>query len=204
MICVALLRGINVGGKNKVDMKRLKAAFEDAGMSSVRTYINSGNVIFSSNNRSRTRLTEALEDAIARTFGFTIRVLVRDLKSMRAVVGALSQTWVNDDTMKCDVMFLWDDVARPSVIEELPVKPEIEEVKYVAGALIWRVDRKNVTRSGLMKLVGTPLYKRMTIRNCNTTRKLLELMEALEPRSANIPFGGAVGPFSHVRNRNKG
>lgn len=177
MVYVALLRGINVGGKNRVDMKQLKTAFEDAGMESVRTYINSGNVIFFSPSRSRARLTEVLEDAIARTFGFRVGVLVRDLKSMRAVVKALPLTWVNDGNMKCDVMFLWDDVARASVVKELPIKPEIEELKYVAGALIWRVDRKSVTRSGQMNLARTPLYKRMTIRNCNTTRKLLELME---------------------------
>lgn len=178
MVYVALLRGINVGGKNKVDMKQLKAAFEDAGMTSVRTYINSGNVIFSSSSRSRARLTEVLEDAIDRTFGFGVGVLVRDLTSMRAIVKALPGTWVNDATMKCDVMFLWDDVARASVVKELSIKPEIEDLKYVAGALIWRVDRNSVTRSGQMKLIRTPLYKRITIRNCNTTRKLLELMEA--------------------------
>ena len=178
MVYVALLRGINVGGKNKVDMKQLKPAFEEAGMTSVRTYINSGNVIFSSSIRNRARLAETLEDAIARTFGFRIEVLVRDLKSMRAVVKALPRTWVNDATMKCDVMFLWDDVARASVVKELSIKPEIEEVKYVAGALLWRVDRNAVTRSGQMKVARSPLYKRMTIRNCNTARKLLELMEA--------------------------
>ena len=178
MVYVALLRGINVGGKNKVDMKQLKAAFEDVGMTSVKTYINSGNVIFSSSSRSPARLAEVLEDAIASTFGFSVYVLVRDLKSMRTVVKALPRTWVNDDTMKCDVMFLWDDVARPSVVKELDIKPEIEEVKYVTRAILWRVDRDGVTRSGLMKMARTPLYKRMTIRNCNTTRKLLELMEA--------------------------
>ena len=178
MVYVALLRGVNVGGKNKVDMKQLKAAFEEAGMTSVRTYINSGNVIFSSSLRSRARLTKVLEEAIERAFGFRVEVLVRDLKSMRAVVKALPRTWVNDATTKCDVMFLWDEVARPSVVKELPIKAEIEDVKYVSGALLWRVDRNSVTRSGLMKLVGTPLYKRMTIRNCNTTRKLLELMES--------------------------
>jgi uncharacterized protein (DUF1697 family) len=177
MIYVALLRGINVGGKNKVDMKQLKEAFEEVGMTSVRTYINSGNVIFSSNSRSRARLAEVLEDTIERRFGFRVPVLVRDRKSMRAVVEALPETWINDATMKCDVMFLWDDVARPSVVKTLPIKPEIEDLKYVAGALIWRVDGDSVTRSGLMKLVGAPLYKRMTVRNCNTARKLLELME---------------------------
>ena len=176
MVYVALLRGINVGGKNKVDMKELKAAFEEAGMSSVRTYINSGNVIFSSSSRSRMRLSEVLESAIEQRFGFRVPVLVRDRKNIKTVVEALPGDWVNDATMKCDVMFLWDDVARASLVKELPIKPEIEDVKYAAGALIWRVDANLVTRSGLMKLAGTPLYKRMTVRNCNTARKLLALM----------------------------
>lgn len=178
MVYVALLRGINVGGKNRVEMKQLKAVFEEAGMTSVRTYINSGNVIFSSTIRARARLVDLLENAITQRFGFKIDVLVRDTKSMRAVVDAMPGHWTNDQTMKCDVMFLWDDVARPSVLKQLRFKPEMEDVRYASGAVIWRVDRKNVTKSGMMKLVGTPLYKRMTIRNCNTTRKLLELMEA--------------------------
>ena len=178
MIYVALLRGVNVGGKNKVEMKQLKAVFEEAGMTSVRTYINSGNVIFSTTTRGRPRLIKLLEDAIAKRFGFRVNVLVRDVKKMRAVVKAMPSHWTNDAKMKCDVMFLWDDVDRPSIVKQLQVKPELEDVRYAPGALIWRVDRKNVTRSGMMKLVGTPIYKRMTIRNCNTTRKLLDLMEA--------------------------
>lgn len=178
MVYVALLRGINVGGKNKVEMKQLKAAFEETGMTSVRTYINSGNVIFSSTIRARARLTNVLEKAISERFGFNVDVLVRDIKSMRAVVKAMPSHWTNDKAMKCDVMFLWHDVDRPSILRQAQFKPEIEDARYVRGAVIWRSDRENVTRSGYMKLVGTPLYKRMTIRNCNTTRKLLQLMEA--------------------------
>lgn len=178
MTYVALLRGINVGGKNKVEMKRLKAVFEEVGMTSVRTYINTGNVIFSTTLRGRPRLVKLLEEAIAQRFGFQINVVVRDVKRMRAVVKAMPSHWINDKTMKSDVMFLWDDVDRPSVLNQLQIKPDLDDVRYVPGAVIWRVDRKDVTRSGLMKLVGTSLYKRMTIRNCNTTRKLLELMEA--------------------------
>ena len=179
MIYVALLRGINVGGKNKVDMKKLKAVFEDAGMTSVTTYINSGNVVFSSRFRSRTKLAARLEEAIAEGIGLPIRVLVRDLDTMRATAEAIDPRWVNDGkTMKCDVMFLWDEVDRADLLDDVTIKPGIDEVRYVAGALIWKVDAGNVTRSGMAKLVGTPLYKQMTIRNCNTTRKLLELMEA--------------------------
>ena len=177
MVYVALLRGINVGGKNKVEMKQLKDALEEAGMTSVRTYINSGNAIFSSSIRARSQLVDSLEGAISQRFGFHIDVLVRDVKSMQKVVKAIPNNWTNDQNSKCDVMFLFDDVDRPSVLKQAQFKPEIEDVRYVRGAVIWRADRKNVTRSAYMKLVGTPLYKRMTVRNCNTTRKLLQLME---------------------------
>src|ERR671914_101122 len=106
MVHVALLRGINVGGKNKVDMKQLKAAFEDAGMKDVTTYINSGNVVFSSSIRSKARLVGLLESAISAGFGLEVPVLVRDVGNMRTVVGTIPDHWVNDETMRCDVMFL--------------------------------------------------------------------------------------------------
>ena len=178
MIYVALLRGINVGGKNKVAMTELKAVLEQAGMTKVRTYINSGNVIFSSRVRSRTSLTARLENAIAEHFGFEIRVLVRSLDDMRAAVGALPADWVDDKAMRCHVMFLWDEVDRPDVLDDVTYKPGLDDIRQVPGALLWKVDRANMTRSGMAKLVGTPLYKQMTIRNCNTARKLLDLMEA--------------------------
>ena len=180
MIYVALLRGINVGGKNKVDMKELRAVFEDAGMSSVTTYINSGNVVFTSRARNRTRLAGRLEEAIAAHFGFSVKVLVRDLDGIRAAVEAIHPDWGDGKAMKCDVMFLWEEVDDPAVLDELRIKPGIDDVQYVPGAIVWKVDRDKVTRSGMMKLAGTPLYKQMTIRNCNTARKLLELMNATE------------------------
>jgi uncharacterized protein (DUF1697 family) len=96
---------------------------------------------------------------------------------MRAVVNAMPARWTNDQVQRCDVLFLWDEFARPTVLKKLPVRPEIEDVKYASGAVIWRIDRKNATKSGLMRLVGTDIYKKMTIRNCNTARKLLALME---------------------------
>ena len=60
MVYVALLRGVNVGGKNKMEMARLKATFEAAGMKDVTTYINSGNVIFSDNRRKPTTITKKI------------------------------------------------------------------------------------------------------------------------------------------------
>jgi uncharacterized protein (DUF1697 family) len=181
---VALLRGINVGGKNKVDMRTLKATFEKAGMNEVTTYINSGNVIFSDGRRKPARIVTMLEEAIAADFGLPIKVLIRDLPAIKRVISALPDTWTNDAKMKCDVMFLWEGFDRKDIVKELKIKPEIEDVTYVPGAIIWRVDRPNVTRSGMMKLVGTDLYKGMTIRNCNTVRQLAGMMAGDSPNLA--------------------
>lgn len=174
VIYVALLRGINVGGKNKVEMSRLRATFENLGLAHVSTYINSGNVIFSGDDRSGDSLVASIEQAIADEFGLSLRVLVRDLDAMSATEDALPPTWTNDATMKTDVMFLWVD--DPNVIDALPAREGVDDVIYVAGAIVWRVDRANLNRSGMSKIVGTKLYREMTIRNCNTVRRLAELM----------------------------
>ena len=79
--------------------------------------------------------------------------------------------------MKCDVLFLWRDVDSPAVLDGIDFDPEMEDVRYVPGAIIRRVDRENAGKSTLLRLVGTPLYRQLTIRNCNSARKLLELME---------------------------
>jgi len=183
MIYLALLRGINVGGKNKVEMPKLKSAFEQAGMSNVTTYINSGNVVFQDNRRKAPKIASVLEEAIAADLGFEIKVLIRDLPAIRKVTKALPETWTNDSTMRCDIMFLWEGFDRKDVLKELTIKPEIEDVVYVPGAVIWRVDRSNVGKSRLFKIIGTDLYKGMTIRNCNTVRKLAEMMEAADESS---------------------
>ncbi|MGI8518929.1 MAG: DUF1697 domain-containing protein [Acidimicrobiia bacterium] len=179
MVYVALLRGINVGGKNKVEMKKLKATFESAGMTDVTTYINSGNVVFKSTARKAAELAATLEKAIERDFGLAIKVLLRNLTSMKRLDQALPANWTNDSQMRCDVLFLWKEFDNPSVVKVLPAKPELDEVMYVPGAIIWRVDRANVTRSGMPRLIGSALYKGMTIRNCTTARKLTAIMEAL-------------------------
>ena len=173
---VALRRGINVGGKNKVDMKQLKLVFEQAGMTSVRTYINSGNILFEHAESSKTVLADRLEQAIESTFGFAVKVLVRSQADINSILNKLPGAWVNDAVMKCDVMFLWDKVATEDILHQLTIKSDIDSVKYVAGTILWSVDKKNVTRSGMMKLVGTDLYKHMTIRNCNTLRKIASMM----------------------------
>lgn len=175
---VALLRGINVGGKHKIDMKQLKATFERAGMEAVQTYINSGNVIFRPGAVDRAKLASVLEGAIEAAFGVFVPVFVRDAQAFLTIAGALPECWVDGKEAKCDVIFLSDAVDGEGILERLPIKPGIDEVRYVPGAVLWRVNRSVVTRSGLMRIVGTELYQHMTVRNCNTVRRIGELLKA--------------------------
>lgn len=180
MIYVALLRGINVGGNNKVDMKELKKVFEEAGMSSVKTYINSGNIIFADADRGKADLSAILEAAILAHFNLAIKVLVYGFDDFQRIAASIPDGWSNDKDMKSDVWFLWEEADKASVLEGLTIKPGIDEVKYVPGAVLWSVGKEHVTRSGMSKVVGTRLYKLVTVRNVNTVRKLLELMRVME------------------------
>ena len=177
-VFVALLRGINVGGNRKVEMSRLREAFEGTGAGQVSTYINSGNVIFS-DARSPAELAPVLEEAIEAEFGFHVKVLLRDLSQMRSIVEAIPDEWVNDTTQRTDVWFLWDDHDTPEIMDGLTIKEGIDEVFYLPGAIVWCADGKGLTRSGRGKVVGTDLYKSLTVRNVNSVRKIHSLMEGL-------------------------
>ncbi|KKK34266.1 hypothetical protein WN59_08295 [Salinicoccus sediminis] len=177
MIYVALLRGINVGGKNKIDMKMLKETFETAGMTDVVTYINSGNIIFSHAKLTESGLASKLEAAILDDFDLDIKVLIRSREEIGKVIGALPDTWKNDREMRSDVMFLWNEIDDASILENLKVRKDMDTVKYIPGTLLWSVAKTNLSKSGLPKVVGTTIYKKMTIRNVNTVRKIYELMQ---------------------------
>ena len=174
---LALLRGINVGGKNKVEMARLRAMFETLGHRDITTYINSGNVVFRSDQPAN-QLRPAIEEAIEGMFGLDLMVLIRDLGSMDDVDEVLPSTWVHDKTAKTNVMFLDDPIDTPDLVDRLGAKPGIDRVAYAPGAILWNTDAADWTKSGSMKLAGSAVYRQMTVRNVNTFRKLYNLMQA--------------------------
>ncbi len=175
---VALLRGINVGGKTKVEMSKLKACFEQQGFSNVQTYINSGNVIFDS-NKSQAAVIKIIEDILKTSFGFDIKVVVRNFDQIQNLNAKIPKEWVNDIAMRTDVIFLRPEIDSKDILNKINIKPDIENIIYIPGAVVWNIDRKNVTRGSIVKLINTDLYRDMTIRNVNTVRKLAKLMNNL-------------------------
>jgi uncharacterized protein (DUF1697 family) len=168
---VALLRGINVGGNKKVEMKRLKALFESLGYANVSTYINSGNIIFhSSGNKESVR--REMEKSMKREFGFEIQTLIKTEKEMQKIAAAIPAGWYNNVEQRTDVAYLFADADTRKIIDELPIRKEFVDIKYVRGALIWNVKRKDYNKSHLNKIIGHKLYQSMTVRNVNTARHL--------------------------------
>ena len=172
---MSFLRGINVGGNSIVSMAVVKAAYEGLGFADVRTYINSGNVIFSSAEPHTQKLAAKIEKALEERSGLAIKVLVLSHAELKRVVDAIPAHWVDDSVMRCYVMLLWKDVDNRKILRELPVSPGIDDLKYTPGAVIWRVDRKNIRKSKMNRVIGLPVYKKMSLRSANTMRKLNEL-----------------------------
>lgn len=169
---VALLRGINVGGKKKVAMKKLKEVFEKMGFQNVSTYINSGNVIFESKNKPN---VDSIQKKIIETFGFDIQTLVRDKKTIQRINQKVPNIWKNDKVEKTDILFLWESFNNKESIN-LINKTSVDTLQYIDGSIVWHIKKKDYSKSGMNKFIGTVLYKNMTARNINTVRKLLELM----------------------------
>ena len=175
MIYVALLRGINVGGNNKVDMKILKVTFESLGFTNVVTYINSGNIVFEDSTREQKSLACKIEDAIKRDFKLDIKVLVKSFEEIELICRQLPDTWVKNDVMRTDVMFLWDEFDSPEILQHIKINP-VDNVKYAPGAVLWNVEYADYSKSSISKLVGTKIFANMTVRNVNTVRKLYQLI----------------------------
>lgn len=173
---VALLRGINVGGNKKVEMKKLKEVFESIGYKNVSTYINSGNVIFERKKGKPSFLAKEIEKVLENFFGFPIKALVREAENINKLQKEIPRGWSNDAKIKTDVLFLWEEFDKKDSLRLIVSHPEVDRLKYIQGAIVWSVDRKNYDKSGMKKFIGTKLYKNMTARNVNTVRKLVDLI----------------------------
>ena len=170
---IALLRGINVGNSVKINMKELKALFEQCGFSNVSTYINSGNVLFKSNDKKNS-ITENFQKALHITTGNEVKVLVKTKSEMVKIANTIPDDWQNNDDQKTDVAYLFESIDTENIINELPIKKEYIQLLYVRGALIWNVRREDYNKSHLNKIISHKVYKDMTIRNVNTARYLAE------------------------------
>lgn len=174
---VALLRGINVGGNNLIKMNDLKKCFEAMNFTNVKTYIASGNVIFSANKTKNDVLVKTIEESLRKTFGYKAIVVLRTQAEMQATVDGFPKIFKNA-SWKHNVIFLGKDIDNKSILKSFSLKGDIESITYKKGVIYWSAQMKNITKSNMIKLSSKPEYQRMTVRNQNTTKKILALIKS--------------------------
>lgn len=173
---IAFLRGINVGGKNKISMPELKNLFEQNGFADVTTYINSGNVIFSSDHKDEKKLKEECEIFIANKFRLNIPVTIIAVNDLIAAHDHAPLWWGHDKDSKHNAIFVIPPTTVGEVIENVgAIKPEYEKVDYYGSVIFWSAPIETFSRTRWSKIVGSSLYDSITIRNANTVRKLILL-----------------------------
>ena len=176
---LVLLRGINVGGKNKVPMARLREVLEELGYANVSTYIASGNVILSSDlpaDHVKGQIEEALPKAF-RLDSELVAVLALTREQVRAVVRNKPDGFGEQpDNYHSDAIFLMG-IDVDTAMRVFDPRPGVDSVWPGEGVIYSQRLSAERTRSRLGKIVGTPAYKSMTIRSWATTMALSELLE---------------------------
>ena len=179
---VALLRGINVGGRNAVPMTDLVACVSAGGYADVTTYIQSGNVLFSTDETDARAVEIDLEHRIERHFGFPVPVVVRTRAELDVTVQSAPPGF-GGPHHRCDVIFLKHPLTADDAFGALPAPREgvDQSWKGPAGCLYFSRLTAKASQSRLSRITSSPIYPSITIRNWNTTTKLQTLLAAMPP-----------------------
>ncbi|MGI6879688.1 DUF1697 domain-containing protein [Microbacterium sp. gxy059] len=174
---VALLRGINVGGKNLIRMPDLAAAFHDAGYADARTYIQSGNVVFSHDGPGGSALETRVEGVLEERLGLPLVVVTRSRDELAAIVDAAPASH-GDPERRSDVIFLKHPVSAAEVHAEFPEPREgVDEIAVGDGVIYASRLAALASKSRISRITQLPSYRSMTIRNWRTTTRLLAMLD---------------------------
>lgn len=174
---LALLRGINVGGKNLIKMPDLRACFEKMSFKDVTTYIQSGNVIFNSTVNDIPQLTEKIEKELTKTFSYKSKIVLLTSEQVSAIVnGAPAGFGKAPEEFKYDVLFLRDSLKASEAIVSFRTREGVDSVYEGPNVIYFSRLIARAGQSYLSEIISLPIYKEMTIRNWNTTSKLYAIM----------------------------
>jgi len=175
------LRGINVGGKNIIKMDRLKQVFEDIGFSDVKTYIQSGNVIFRTPENDKLKITDRIENQLQKNFFANIKTLVLTADDLaEAVENAPEDFGSEPEKFRYDVWFLLPPATINDVVANLRLREGIDFLQAGKNVIYTYRLTSQMGRSYFSKVIQTPIYKNFTIRNWNTVTTLLELLKSMK------------------------
>lgn len=182
-IIISMLRGVNVGGHNKIKMDALRDLYESLGLRDPQTYVQSGNVVFRAETKDLAPLAKRIEDAIERTFGFRPSVVLRTTSELRDAIA--KNPFAKRRGMEASrllVTFLAAVPGPEARDEVLRIKADPEEVR-IDGRELYVYFPDGMGRSKVWPAIEKALKKSGTGRNWNTVTKLLEIAERLEASS---------------------
>lgn len=146
---IAFLRGINVGGKNKIPMAYLKAGFEEMGLAEVKTCLNSGNVIFSRDGHDEENFSGRLETMINERFNLDIPIFVISKEELEDILNNAPDWWGDDNKETYDnLIFIMPPTTSIEVCREIgEPKEELEKIKSYGKAIFWSFSRKDYQKT---------------------------------------------------------
>jgi uncharacterized protein (DUF1697 family) len=174
---LALLRGINVGGNNIIKMNELYKLFESMNYTDIKTYIQSGNVMFKDSKKEKLNIRKIIEKTLFEKMGNEIKTLILTFREIESIYNNKPDGFAEEKaTYKYDVIFLIDPLTTKEMKTELSARHGVDEI--YEGKNIFYIKRsiKKLSSSYLTKMIRTPMWQNITVRNWNTTEKLYELM----------------------------
>ena len=175
---IALLRGINVGGRNKLPMKALVGLLENLGCEDVKTYIQSGNVVFRSRRNRNAGLEADISSEIGKQYGFEPRVLLVRLEDLESVIAANPFPEAEEDPKFLHVGFLASRPEKPKLDKLKEFSAETERFK-IADSAFYLHAPEGIGRSRLAQNAERLIGVAMTDRNWRTVLKLREMAESI-------------------------
>jgi uncharacterized protein (DUF1697 family) len=171
---IALFRGINVGGNNILPMVELVLVLEELGLSNIKTYIQSGNVVFQSKKINSVELSQKICAEIEKRYGFVIQVLILDVDELQSAIASnpFPEAEAEPNTLHCFFLLSLPEKPDLKVLEK--VKKDSEQFKLI-DKVFYLFAPEGVGRSKLAMKVEKTLGVAVTARNWRTVRKIMEL-----------------------------
>ena len=175
---LAFLRGINISGKNKIPMAELKSGFESLGFTEVKTYLNSGNVIFSSDYDDIALMNDQIETMIKNKFQLEIPVFVILKEDVESILHNAPDWWGNENKEIYDnLIFIMPPATFADVFNEIGEPKEgLEQIQDHKNAIFWSFSRKDYQKTNWWsKTASANIGSKLTIRTANAVRKIAEM-----------------------------
>ncbi|MGB0714765.1 MAG: DUF1697 domain-containing protein [Phycisphaerae bacterium] len=177
VVHIALLRGINVGGKNKLPMATLVSMFEEAGGAEVRTYIQSGNVMFLASRTRGSKITDDVSQAIKAKLGLNVPVVVRTVGDFKKMIKANPFAEVDQPDRTVHIGFLKDKPTKANLSKLDPDRSTGDEYRVVGRHVFMHLPNGVAKTKLTNAYFDHALATTMTVRNWRTVSKILNIAE---------------------------